>query len=86
MTARAIYLGDGAYATLEDDGDLMLTIGSHLRNDAESAMWINPPGIKKLLSFLENPMLGDEVQLLRRPPEYVWRRDCDRCLLFRIMP
>lgn len=68
--ARAIYLGDGAYATLEDDGDLMLTDGSHLRNEAESVMWIDPPGIKKLLSFLENPMLGDEVsQLLTSPPE-----------------
>ena len=59
--ARAIYLGDGAYATLEDDGDLMLTTGSHLRNDAESAMLIDPVGVKKLLSFLGNPMLGQHV-------------------------
>ena len=67
---RAIYLGDGAYATLEVGGDLMLTTGSHLRDDAESAMWIDPQGVKKLLSFLDNPMLGDEVlPALTHPPK-----------------
>lgn len=61
ITSRAIYLGDGVYATLQADGGLMLTSGSHRQNEADSAMWLDAARFKRLQQFLANPRLGDEV-------------------------
>lgn len=60
--ARAIHLGDGAYATLQDDGDMVLTSGTHELHLATNVIFLDPRGINKLLEFIKNPLLGDVIQ------------------------
>jgi hypothetical protein len=60
--AKAIYLGDGAYATLSGDGDMVITAGSHVIEEASDRVFLEPSGIAKLRAFIDNPALGDDVE------------------------
>ena len=58
----ATYLGDGAYATMQANGSLMITTGHHLEHKADAAMWLGETEIKKLIEFLVSPSeVGDLV-------------------------
>jgi len=46
------YLGDGVYVQ-NDDKDIVLTTGSHVINDANQVIYLEPEVIVQLLAWLE---------------------------------
>lgn len=63
---NAEYLGDGAYVHQNDVQDVVLTTGSHLVEDANDIVVLDPEGLTRLLVWLmrhKRPDL-DEIKKL----------------------
>ncbi len=58
---RSLHLGDGAYASLNDWGQLIITANHHDPDEIRDRVYLEPYAVKRLLQFIDNPNLGDEV-------------------------
>jgi hypothetical protein len=56
-----IYLGDAVYATILDTGSLMLTTGSHRKDEASDTIYLEPSVWESLVRFVASR--GDERRL-----------------------
>ncbi len=53
MSFEAIHLGDGAYASITEHGDLIITANHHDPDKASDVVSIENIGIKLLVKFIE---------------------------------
>ena len=49
------YLGDGVYASIKN-GMIMLSTGSHIEDDAEHVIWLEPEVAIELKKYIEQTM------------------------------
>ena len=54
MSKKAIYLGGGAYASITEIGDLVITADHHEPSEASTAVYIEKSDIKLLAEFIKN--------------------------------
>lgn len=54
MSKKAIHLGGGAYASITETGDLVITADHHEPNKASSAVYIEKSDIKLLAEFIKS--------------------------------
>ena len=47
------YLGDGVYAHLDDNGQLVLTTGHHEPRAASDIIYFEAPVVRKLVEYIE---------------------------------
>ena len=52
---KAEYLGDGVYASY-DSYAITLTTGSHLEEEADTVIWLEPEVVEALLRFIRKYM------------------------------
>ena len=48
----AVYIGDGIYAKLNDNKDVVLTTGSHIDEDCDNRIVFEPRELQSLLMWL----------------------------------
>lgn len=47
------YIGDGVYATHKEDGDIMLTTGTHEEHQADNVIHLEPDVLNSLHQYME---------------------------------
>ena len=51
--SKSTYLGDGAFASLDDSGEIVITAGHHLRHQATDVVVIDTLSVQQLVRFLK---------------------------------
>jgi len=60
MSKKAIHLGGGAYASITEIGELIITADHHEPSEASSAVYIQKSDIKLLAEFIKNELPKQE--------------------------
>jgi hypothetical protein len=58
MEIKKIYLGDGAYASTSEQGELIITANHHEQSQATDVVIIDGIGLHKLARFIEDEFTG----------------------------
>ena len=53
MAEKSTHLGDGAYASIEDDGTMVITANDHRPQLATDLVFISEAGLKVLIDFID---------------------------------
>jgi len=58
METKAIHLGDGAYASISEQGELVITADHHDPDQATNVVYIDQDGLQRLARFIEDEFTG----------------------------
>ena len=62
MSTKAIHLGDGAYASIGEHGELFITANHHEPSQATDTVCIGRGDAQGLIEFIEDEIMGVERQ------------------------
>ena len=62
MSTKAIHLGDGAYASIGEHGELFITANHHEPSQETDTVCIDRDRAQGLIEFIEDEILGVERQ------------------------
>jgi len=57
MSGKAVHLGDGAYASLDEYGELIITADHHEPAQASAAVFMTPAGAQRLVDFIQKEVV-----------------------------